>query len=197
MAGKIKRMTSQARNANPLTGLPGNNEIEEEIRHRMNRGERFAVLYCDLDNFKAYNDKYGFSRGDNVILYSANAFRSAVASLKLGGVFLGHEGGDDFVLICDGPDYEKLANEIIRLYDKDIRQFYNPTDQKQGYIEAPNREGQLRRYRFVSVSIGIVTNLDVEFENYLEIISIATDMKKHAKEQSGSSFSANRRRNTP
>lgn len=194
MAVAIQKLTNRARNANPLTGLPGNNEIVDEIERRLKNGDKFAVLYCDLDNFKAYNDKYGFLRGDDVLLYSRDVFTEAVRTLNLDSAFVGHEGGDDFVLVVDAEDYPRLAETIIKLYNRNVRQFYNSKDQKTGYIEAYNREGELRRFRFVSVSIGIVTNEEVSFSSYPEIISVAAEVKKHAKEISGSSYSVNRRK---
>lgn len=194
MGMALQRQHNKAINANPLSGLPGNIEIVDTVCDLMKDHKKFAVLYCDLDNFKAYNDTYGFLRGDDVILYTRDVLREAVRQLDLKDCFVGHEGGDDFVVITDVASYEPLAETIIRLFDSEVKQFYTKQDQKRGYIEAYNREGQYRRFRFVSVSIGIVTNHETEFESYPEVISIAAEMKKHAKATNGSSYSVNRRK---
>ncbi len=195
MAMALRKLTNKAKNANPLSGLPGNNDIMEEIERHLKRQDKFAILYCDLDNFKAYNDKYGFHRGDDVILYSKEIFLNAVKDLNIDETFVGHEGGDDFVIVTKAEHYQKLAEEIITKYDAGVEQFYSKTDQKRGFIESVNREGQYRRFRFVSVSIGIVTNEAVEFTTYPEIITVAATMKKHAKSVQGSNYAVNRRVN--
>jgi len=195
MAMALRKLTNKAKNANPLSGLPGNHEIMEEIERHLKLQDKFAILYCDLDNFKAYNDKYGFHRGDDVILYSKEIFINAVKDLDIDDTFVGHEGGDDFVIITKADHYQKLAEEIIKKYDANVEQFYSKADQKKGFIESVNREGQYRRFRFVSVSIGIVTNESVKFSTYPEIITVAATMKKHAKSVQGSNYAVNRRVN--
>ena len=194
MSTALQQLHNKAINANPLSGLPGNTEIVDDVLRRMGDNQKFAILYCDLDNFKAYNDTYGFVKGDDVILYTRDILKKAVEQNKLNDCFVGHEGGDDFVLITDINSYEILANSIIDLFDAGTKNFYNKSDQKRGFIEAYNREGQYRRFRFVSISIGIVTNQETDFETYPEIISVAAEMKKHAKALEGSSFSVNRRK---
>lgn len=194
MGTALQRLHNKAINANPLSGLPGNTEIVDDVLERMSRDSKFAILYCDLDNFKAYNDTYGFVKGDDVILFTRDILNEAVQSLNLDDCFVGHEGGDDFVLVTTLENYEPLANTVIRLFDAGAKNFYNKTDQKRGFIEAYNREGQYRRFRFVSISIGIVTNQETNFDTYPEIISVAAEMKKHAKATEGSGFSVNRRK---
>ena len=194
MGTALQQLHNKAINANPLSGLPGNTEIVDDVLIRMSNNSKFAILYCDLDNFKAYNDTYGFVRGDDVILYTRDILNKAVRDLNLKDCFVGHEGGDDFVLVTTLENYEPLANAVISLFDAGAKSFYNKTDQKRGFIEAYNREGQYRRFRFVSISIGIVTNQETNFETYPEIISVAAEMKKHAKATEGSGFSVNRRK---
>lgn len=195
MAMALRKLTNKAKNSNPLSGLPGNHEIMEEIERHLKLQDKFAILYCDLDNFKAYNDKYGFHRGDDVILYSKEIFVNTVKALNIDDTFVGHEGGDDFVIVTKAEHYQDLAKEIIEKYDSNVEQFYSKTDQKKGFIESVNREGQYRRFRFVSVSIGIVTNESVDFSTYPEIITVAAAMKKHAKSVQGSNYAVNRRVN--
>ena len=194
MGTALQRLHNKAINANPLSGLPGNTEIVDEVLQRMTTNQKFAILYCDLDNFKAYNDTYGFVRGDDVILYTRDILKETVKERNLENCFVGHEGGDDFVLVSNLEDFEELAKTIISRFDHGAKDFYNKTDQKRGFIEAYNREGQYRRFRFVSISIGVVTNRDTDFSTYPEIISVAAEMKKHAKASEGSGFSVNRRK---
>jgi diguanylate cyclase (GGDEF)-like protein len=194
MAVAVQRLNFEALNANPLTGLPGNNMIVAEIEKRIEDGQKFGILYCDLDNFKAYNDKYGFVRGDHVILYSKEVFSEALRELNLSDTFVGHEGGDDFVLVTQAEHYTPLAELIIRKFDSGITSFYNKEDAKNGFIVSLSREGLTRKFPFVAVSIGIVTNEEVDFFSYPEIITVASDMKKHAKSTTGSCYEVNRRK---
>ncbi len=138
MTRSVGEMQQSARSANPLTGLPGNVEIERHILERLKSGSAFAVLYCDLDNFKAYNDCYGFARGDDVILYTRDCLTKAAATAP-SDCFVGHQGGDDFVVVCRAEDWEQVASSFVALFDHGIGRFYNETDRARGFILSHDR----------------------------------------------------------
>jgi diguanylate cyclase (GGDEF)-like protein len=193
MSVAIKRMRDEAKGANPLTELPGNITIARIIEESLEIGRKIAVLYCDLDNFKAYNDKYGFSRGDDAILYTRDCLLQAARGEGVDNVFVGHQGGDDFVVVCDFPYWETFAKSFIRTFDKDVRQFYNKTDARNGYIDSINRQGERQRFPLMSISVAVVTNKDRTFTKHTEMIKVAAEVKKHAKSLEGSSYAIDRR----
>lgn len=176
----------RAHNSNPLTGLPGNLVIESRLKELIESKEAFAVMYLDLDNFKAYNDKYGFERGDKVLLLTSQVVSRSLG--KAGSVddFFGHIGGDDFIIITK-PDYvQSISASIIELFDREITSQYHPDDLTKGYLEVKNRKGQLERFPVISISIAVVTNQWHLFSNYLELAEVAADLKSMAKQQAGS-----------
>lgn len=177
-----------ASNSNPLTGLAGNLLIEGQLKQVINTQLPFAVLYIDLDNFKAFNDKYGFEHGDNVLLFTATLLNNCLASygsLETNN-FLGHVGGDDFVIITHPNVANELGDAILNAFDKDIRRFYNCEDLSKGYIKVLNRKGKEEKFPIMTISIGIVHNTVRPFTNYLEIGEVAADLKKKAKKIEGS-----------
>ncbi len=182
----VIRRNLQNLDSNPLTRLPGNNKIQEIIIQRMESGQKFAVAYTDLDNFKAYNDKYGFKKGDEVILLTARITRQAVAAYGSNTDFIGHIGGDDFVIISTPDAIQNIGNEIIRLLDDEIVQFYNQEDRQAGYIITKDRQGIAKKFPFVSISIAVVNNERRTFTNVGEIVKIVTELKKFAKQKDGS-----------
>jgi diguanylate cyclase (GGDEF)-like protein len=182
-----------AHNSNPLTGLPGNLMIEEQLRRLLSKEIEFAVLYIDLNNFKAYNDKYGFERGDQVLLMTAETLSRSLAREGQGDDFLGHIGGDDFIIITSAERAEQIANAIIEIFDKDIREAFTAEDLKKGYIQVKNRKGVMEKFPITSISVAGVSNKSREFRNYWEIPEIAAEVKKAAKQQSGSCFVFDRR----
>jgi len=180
------RRNLQNLDSNPLTHLPGNNKILEMITKRMHSGDNFAVAYTDLDNFKAYNDKYGFQKGDEVILFTAQILQDA---LKLQGNskdFIGHIGGDDFVVISTPKVIQNIGDEIIHLMDEGIGQFYSEEDRDNGFIVTKDRQGISQKFPVVSISISVVNNLRQTFTNIGEIVKIVTELKKFAKRKEGS-----------
>ncbi|OGS37098.1 MAG: hypothetical protein A2293_08490 [Elusimicrobia bacterium RIFOXYB2_FULL_49_7] len=194
MSVALERMREQALGANPLTGLPGNVSIADEIDRRIGLGEVIAVVYADLDNFKAYNDKYGFSRGDDVICYGRDCFLEAAKSQKSEGLFIGHEGGDDFVSIVPFSLWEPFCKAVISLFDHDITQFYSDTDVKNGYIDSISRQGEKMRFPIMTISLAIVSNHLRPFNSHVEMVSIAAEMKKVAKKIEGSGYAIDRRK---
>lgn len=188
------RLLQVNRRVSPLTGLPGNVQIQTEMKRRLLNKEDFAILYFDLDNFKAYNDIYGFSNGDEIIKFTA---RTIVENIHLGEAkdnFIGHIGGDDFIAIAAAADYEKICKRIIDEFDKNVLQYYNREDVEKGYIEAANRKGIIEQFPLTSISIGVVVAEPGRFRNTLEIGEVGAQVKHQAKSVSGSSYIIDRRR---
>ena len=183
-----------AHNSNPLTGLPGNLMIEEKLRCLLTNEAQFAVLYVDLNNFKAYNDKYGFERGDAVLLMTAETLSRALAREGQGEDFLGHIGGDDFLIITSPDRAENISRAIIEIFDREIRAAYSADDLERGYIQVKNRRGVLEKYPVTSISVAGVSNKYRSFTNYWEIPEVAAELKKAAKQQKGSCFVYDRRK---
>jgi len=168
--------------------------IEEKLRCLLTNEARFAVLYVDLNNFKAYNDKYGFERGDAVLLMTAETLSRALAREGQGEDFLGHIGGDDFLIITSPDRAENIARAIIEIFDKEIRAAYSAEDLERGYIQVKNRRGVLEKYPVTSISVAGVSNKYRNFANYWEIPEVAAELKKAAKQQKGSGFVFDRRK---
>ncbi|HLI95831.1 MAG TPA: response regulator [Candidatus Baltobacteraceae bacterium] len=190
---KIRRTEVDA-SLSPLTRLPGNLAIESELRRRIDEKEPFAVLYLDLDNFKAFNDVYGFTHGDEAIQLVAS---SAVDTVRRRGTpqdFVGHIGGDDFIIVTLPERAEEIAREIIDMFDRDIRKLYNAQDLRQGYIETRDRRGTLNRFPIMSLSIAIVSNEQRPLTNYAQIGEAAAELKRYAKSLGGSVYVKDKRR---
>lgn len=189
------RQIRSAANANPLTGLPGNLVIEERLQRLVKSSAPFAVLYIDIDNFKAFNDMYGFEQGDNALRLTAAILSQAIADTPGGHAdFLGHIGGDDFLIISRPEKAEDLCQAIIAHFDRESRGLYPPEDLARGFITVPNRRGQEENYPLVTVSIAVVANEGRQFGNYLEIGEIAAQLKRRAKAIEGSVWVSERRR---
>lgn len=187
-----KLQINRAHNANPLTGLPGNLIIENKLKQLVALGEDFAVLYLDLDNFKVFNDKYGFEHGDKVLLYTAQTLSHCLATAG-GNDFIGHVGGDDFIIITKPERAETIASLIVNKFDKAIPSFYPVEDLNNGFIEAKNRQNQLEKFPIIGISIAITSTENRCFSNYLEIGESMAEIKKLAKEKAGSCYVFDRR----
>ncbi len=190
----IGRLLTINRRISPLTGLPGNVQIHAELKKRLLNKEPFSVLYVDLDNFKAYNDVYGFLKGDEIIKFTADTILESVHKIMPEGSFVGHIGGDDFVAIVPSLHCEKLCQEIISQFDAKVLEFFTPEDAKKGYIEVANRRGIIEQFPLTSVSIGVVVADVNRFFNMLEIGEVGAQVKHAAKSVSGSSYSIDRRK---
>lgn len=182
-----------AHNSNPLTGLPGNLIIEDRIKSLVSAGAPFAVFYIDLDNFKAFNDKYGFELGDKLLLLTSQILSRGIAQAGQGSTFLGHIGGDDFVIATHPENIHNMGDAIIRLFDEETRSLYLEEDRERGYIEVENRRGQFERFPLVSISMAVVTNQTRNFTNFLEIGEVLAELKKVAKKRPGSCIVVDRR----
>ena len=183
-----------AHNSNPLTGLPGNLVIEERLRRLLAKDTAFAVLYIDLNNFKAYNDKYGFEKGDKVLLMTAETLSRSLAREGQGEDFVGHIGGDDFIIITAPERAERIAKAIIEIFDEEIRSAYSAEDLARGCIQVKNRKGKVENFPITSIAVAGVTNQYKKFNNYWEIPEVAAELKKVAKQQKGSGFVFDRRK---
>ena len=188
----LSRLLSTNRRMSPLTGLPGNVQIQTELKKCLLKKEEFSVLYFDLDNFKAYNDVYGFLKGDEIIKFTADLIVNAVHSFV--GGFVGHIGGDDFIAIVPSTDVERLCQEVIFYFDHSIKRFYTEKDAEQGCIEVANRKGIIEKFPLTSISIAVVVAEDGRFNNILEIGDVSAQIKHAVKAVMGSSYAIDRRK---
>jgi diguanylate cyclase (GGDEF)-like protein len=186
------RRAKEMRNLSPLTGLPGNIRIQEEIERQVREHQPFAVLYVDLDNFKTYNDKYGFVRGDRLIQGTARMIQDAVMASDQEG-FVGHVGGDDFVAVVEPDVAEDVAKAVCDRFDTDRALYYEDDDLERGFVRMEDRKGVEQDIPLVSVSVGIATTSKRAFAHYGEAVAVATEMKQFAKRDGGSSYAVDRR----
>ncbi|MBI5202222.1 MAG: response regulator [Elusimicrobia bacterium] len=175
--------------ANPLSRLPGNTSIERDINARIAGGGKFAVLYADLNNFKAFNDRYGFKRGDEVIQRTADILLAA----RIPGDFVGHVGGDDFIMVTTLEHSEPACRKIVTEFEAMAPSLYDPEDQQRGFIEITDRQGQMARFPFVGVAVGAVTNEIRPLGSIGLISALGAEMKKFAKRSTRSAYAFDRR----
>jgi diguanylate cyclase (GGDEF)-like protein len=187
------RRSREMRGLNPLTQLPGNLEIQAAISQRVQTGGPFAVIYFDLDNFKAFNDYYGFLRGDEAIKLLARCLMDSLRSHAGPGAFLGHIGGDDFVAVTDPDSAEEVAKDLISCWDERVRDLYNAEDLERGYIEVADRQNTMHEFPITTVSIGIAMNTQRPIDTHWEASELAAEMKQFAKRDVRSSYSIDRR----
>ncbi len=183
------------RRISPLTGLPGNVQIQAEMKKRFFSKETFAIIYIDLDNFKSYNDKYGFLKGDEIIKFTARTIIKNVHTYEYEDSFIGHIGGDDFVVIVSESDYDKICQSIIADFDTNVVKFFTDEDIERGYVEVENRKGVMEQFPLTSVSIGVVEVEKGRFSNVLEIGEVGANVKHLAKTIQGSTYVIDRRKN--
>ena len=190
----ILRRTSIALDANPLTRLPGNVTILNEIESRLAKGGVFAVCYADLDKFKAYNDKYGFEHGDDVIRATARCIIQAVKQHGNPSDFIGHIGGDDFVIVCKTETAEPICAQIVKDFGAVAPTFYSEEDRARGYIIGKDRQGNEHQIPIISISIGIVTNQHRPINHVAEVGEIGAELKQFAKSKDGNVFVRDQRK---
>ena len=191
----LSRLLTINRRISPLTGLPGNVQIHAELKKRISNHEEFSVLYLDLDNFKAYNDVYGFLKGDEIIKFTADTIIRCIHSNIADNAFIGHIGGDDFIAIVPILHCEKLCESIIANFDVEVTKFFTEDDNEKGYIEVANRKGIIEQFPLTSISIGVVEADKDRFSNMLEIGEIGAQVKHAAKSVMGSSYAIDKRKN--
>ncbi|MDM7916136.1 MAG: response regulator [Candidatus Eisenbacteria bacterium] len=174
------------REANPLTGLPGNVMIDTEATRRIQAKEEFAFLYVDIDHFKAFNDYYSYQKGDEAIKLTAGILLRAVARFGSPNDFVGHIGGDDFVLLSTPEHARRVATEIVRDFDERIVQLYNGEDRARGYIEVTNRQNQIMRFPIMSVTVAGITSLGRNLTHVGQLTDMAAELKRYGKSRAGS-----------
>lgn len=180
--------------ANPLTKFPGNVSLLRELEERTRNQIPLAAGYVDLCKFKEFNDRYGFERGDQIILHTALILSSALGALGNVTDFLGHIGGDDFIFLTTPDCAEDICQRIIGDFDKTIVSFYDKEDRSSGYITTKNRSGQLCKVPIMNISIGLVTNDNRKFNHIGEIVQIITELKQYAKTLGKSIYVKDRRK---
>jgi PleD family two-component response regulator len=191
---ELRRLNRLAMDANPMTGLPGNTVVAGRIQKALENKENVCVIYADLDNFKAYNDKYGFAMGDDIILHTVQVLKDAVAAENLEDGFVGHIGGDDFVVIVPSAKAEALANRVIQDFDAGVGRFYNAEDLARQCIRAEDRRGEIQTFPLMSISLAGVDLTHGIYSQYLQVNDACAEAKKEAKRRSGSTFFRERRR---
>ncbi len=180
----------------PSTRLPGTTEIDRAMRTRIDKRETFAVCYADLDHFKEYNDRYSYRDGDRVIFLASRILSDVVKGMCPKRGFVGHIGGDDFIMVLSLEDVPGVCGEIVSVFDTLIPYQYNSQDRGAGYFFGRDRRGQLYRVPLMTLSIGIVTNEHRLFGHPARASELATEMKSYAKTLPGSVFVVDRRRDT-
>lgn len=180
--------------ANPLTGLPGNIEIQTEINHRIAKEMLFSVIYLDVDNFKAYNDVYGFAKGDRVIKVIADILVDVAHEVGSKGDFVGHIGGDDFVMITT-PEYsDAICEGVIKEFDRIVPEMYSDEEREAGFIYSKTRKGDAECFPIMTISMGVVSNEHRGLHNHLQVGEIAAELKTKAKTVKGSTYVKDKRK---
>ncbi|MEW6554948.1 MAG: response regulator [Actinomycetota bacterium] len=180
--------------ASPLTGLPGNRAIEEVIESRIRAKALFAVCYIDLDDFKAYNDRYGFLAGSEVIKLTTQVILESIARFGSKDDFVGHIGGDDFIVVTEMERASLISQEIIRLFDERIPTQYEQEDRERGFIISTDRQGNINRFNIMTISVAVIHNTYRSLDHPGKVAQIAAELKKYAKGMEGSNYVFDRRR---
>lgn len=197
MTIRLRKLEEMYLDANPLTRLPGNIAIENILKKKIESHAVLAFCLIDLDDFKAFNDRYGYARGSELIKATAKIIDEAVSELGLPEDFIGHIGGDDFVLISEPHRFRPIAESIIEKFDKIIPAFYDPPDLECGYIMGKTRQGHEAKFSIMSVSIAVVTNLQRNLTSPIQVGELAAELKEYAKSIPGSVYVVDRRRREP
>ncbi len=189
----LKRMTDirieLAFDSNPLSRLPGNNSINREIDIRLQQGQSFMLVYADLDNFKAFNDHYGYERGDRVIQLVANILKDVVMPYD----FIGHVGGDDFVMVLHPDGWRHKVEAVLDRFSLESGLLYHADDKERGYIVAENRQGQIMHFALMSLSMAVVPCEPGVYDSHITVAEVASEVKHLAKKETGNSIVVNRR----
>ena len=187
----LLKRNKQKMDSNPLTRLPGNPSIQSRVEQEIAEKHKFAVLYCDLNNFKSYNDKYGFAAGDRVLLATSRLLIDAARQDP--GSFVGHIGGDDFIIVCNLEYAEPIAQQIVKAMKQLAPAFYDETDRKQGFMLSVNRKGKTEKFGLLSIGIGIVHNSLKPLTSFAQVSSIGAELKCLAKQHEDSYYALDRR----
>ncbi|HSH13527.1 MAG TPA: diguanylate cyclase, partial [Desulfurivibrionaceae bacterium] len=197
MATRLKNLEEMYLDASPLTRLPGGVAIENILKKKIEQHKLFAFCLMDIDNFKSYNDHYGYAKGNEVIQNTAKIIDIAVALYGNSDDFIGHIGGDDFVVITTPDRCITICETIIEKFDAETPGFYNPEDRQRGFIVGENRQGQEVKFPLASLSVAVVSNQTHPMENHIMVGEIAAEIKERAKAISGSSIIIDQRQHSP
>lgn len=184
---------SRTLDANPLSRLPGNYSIVQAVQRHIEDEKPFAFAHLDIDNFKPFNDRYGFTRGDEVIRMSARVLVNTVRIFPEAQSFVGHIGGDDFVLIVNPAHLDAVCQQIITNFEMLASMFYDDEDRARGFIESVDRQGTPRRFPLLSISIAAVLSTNHDFTHYGQYSTAANEVKKKVKQMEGSNYLVDRR----
>ena len=193
MAQRLKQLEEMYLDTSPLTRLPGGIAIENVMKKRIAANVPIAFCLMDIDNFKAYNDHYGYAKGNDIIQATAAIISEAVAKFGTEDDFIGHIGGDDYVLITTPDLYPRVCQSVIDHFDRTIPSFYDEADRKRGHIVSENRQGQEVKFPLASLSIAVVTNVKRKFKNHIQFGEVAAEMKELAKTVAGSTYMVDQR----
>ncbi|RKZ11894.1 diguanylate cyclase response regulator [bacterium] len=185
--------TQREREANPLTGLPGNRAIEREIQERLSGQRHFACMYVDVDRFKSFNDQYGYSRGDRAISFLAGVLVGCTQKYGKARDFVGHVGGDDFVVVTECENARVLARHIIEEFDSGVSGLHDPQDVERGYLEVESRDGRIRRFPLITLTVALVAEAQGRYEHPAELSDVMAELKRFGKIQIDSAVACERR----
>lgn len=189
----LEERATIAREMNPNTGLPGNKAIKREVGEALSSNEPMVVVYGDLDNFKSYNDKYGFGKGDDIIKLTADVIKEGLALID-SDTFLGHVGGDDYVFLAPLKDIKMVSDYIIYNFDRRVRQHYSEEDVQRGFIISTDRQDNVRKFPIMTLSLaGVNLSEHMPETRYEYIADICAEVKKYAKTFNNSCFYIDRR----
>ncbi len=179
---------------NPLTHLPGNTAIIRFVKKLIESGSDFGLAYADLDNFKSFNDKYGFARGDEILMLAGRLISATVKQMQCVPSFTGHVGGDDFVYVLPVDQMEECCRKIVSTFDAVMPGFYDEEDRLAGKIISTDRQGRICSFPLMSVSIAVVFSINGSLKHYGEASQRASSLKKYAKSKPGSVYVLDRRK---
>ncbi len=175
------RRAQELRATSPLTGLPGNHRIDTELARRLASGDDFVVIYADLNDFKAYNDRYGFLRGDDVIRMTADVLQAALREHASPGAFVGHIGGDDFMLVCGPQELAAVCESVVADFDARLGGHYDVEDLRRGWVTVADRQGRPERFPLVSIAMGVAPTRRRAYRDHRELVAVASEMKAYLK----------------
>ena len=181
----IVRQNTRTRDSNPTTNLPGGNALEEEIGRRLARKSIFVLMHVDIDNFKAYADSYGFNSANKMIRLCGNILVQAAESMNDKDIFIAHIGGDDFIIVANPDKYESLAKKVLELFDSAVPSCFRKEDIQNGFFKSRDRKNLTKKFPITTISIGIVSNQEVEYKDATEIGRVLVQAKNTAKSMDG------------
>jgi diguanylate cyclase (GGDEF)-like protein len=194
MAKRLQSLEEMYLDASPLTHLPGGVAIENVLKKRLASGHPLAFCLVDMDNFKAYNDYYGYVKGNDLILATARIIEEAASEHGTDEDFRGHIGGDDFVIITTPERHRDICSSVVEKFDRLAPEFYHEKDRQRGYITGKSRQGEELQFPLVTLSIAIVTNQQRTFDSHIEVGEVAAELKEYAKGIRGSLYVVDQRR---